>query len=87
MDFITIVAQHLSLLRDMREWQTDWLETFCCTPCGKHRGFFQFVDQLLTSSFGFRVGSNREKLFFALAWRHIFVSPLFHQTYEVTLSG
>ena len=76
-DFIEILGQHVNFLQKMSEWETDWDENITDKLPALMRPFFKFVDQLMTSAFGFRVGSEKEKLFFFICWQQFYRKAFF----------
>ena len=67
----------------MSDLETNWEQNNLTKFPALMRPFFEFIDQLMSYAFGFRVGSEQEKLFFSIFWEQLYGAPLFIATTNV----
>ena len=85
-DFVEILGQHINFLQKMTDLETNWDEKQLEGLAAIIRPFFKFIDQLMSSAFGFRVGSEKEKLFFSICWEQFYGKALFVKKSNVVYS-
>ena len=69
----------------MSDLETNWEQKNLTKFPALMRPFFDFIDKLMSSAFGFRVGSEEEKLFFSIFWEQLYGAPLFIEKTNVVI--